>query len=112
MFVFLLENEIFDRIFPHLQQECNAGYPFNSDKEIRAVCVNSEIADLPFAREIERDIRRMPKGYGLAFRYILYRELELGKEMSKARMKMFQMLARHRVDVKDCNPRFVARRAT
>jgi hypothetical protein len=74
-------------------------------------CQDSAIAALPFVQEIERDITRMPKAYGEAFRFILYRELKACKEMPRDRVKMFKMLARQRVQPAACDPRFVARHA-
>jgi len=111
MFVFRIEWEIFGRIFSHLQHECDAGYPFHSHEEIEQLCQNSPVAPLPFVKQIERDIRRMPKGYSRAFRYILYRDLENHPQMSNMRMRMYQLLAQRRV-YRKCDPRFVARRAT
>jgi hypothetical protein len=106
-----MEREIYNRIFPHLQNEGDYGYPFDSHDELLKFCEDSEIAAMPFVQDIERDIARMPKGYGQAFRYILYRELKARKDMPKARRKMFKMLARVYVQPETCDPRFVARRA-
>lgn len=112
LFVWCLEREIFNRIFPHLEHEADYGYPFHSDEDLQKFCQDGAIAALPFVQQIECDIRRMPKAYGEAFRYILYRELKVRKEMPKARVKMFQMLARRRIHQETCDPQFVARRAT
>ena len=110
LFVWRIDREIYDRIFLHLEKERDCGYPFNSDEELQKLCANRKFQHLPFVRDIELDITRMPKAYGEAFRYILYRDLEGRSKMPSERMKMFQMLAKRRVKRK-CDPRFVAVRA-
>jgi hypothetical protein len=106
-----MEREIYNRIFPHLENEGDYGYPFNSREELRKLCHDSELESTPFVQEIETDIVRMPKAYGEAFRYILYRNLKTHGTMPSAYMRMFRMLARRRVHPKTCDPRFVARHA-
>jgi hypothetical protein len=110
-FVGHMEREIYNRIFPHLENERDYGYPFNSDEELHKLCQDSEIVATPFVQDIEWDIVRMPKAYGEAFRYILHREFKAGRNMSRARIKMFKMLARRRVYPETCDPRFVAKHA-
>jgi hypothetical protein len=111
-FVIRTEREIYNRIFPHLEQERDYGYPFDSDEEMRKLCQDGEIAALPFVQNIERDIVRMPKAYGEAFRYILYRELKARGTLPRARMKMFRMLARVYIHPEPCDPKFIACRTT
>ena len=106
-----VECEIYGAIFPHIEQERDCGYPFDSEEELLEQCCDVEITSLPFVRDIERDIKRMPRGYGQAFRYILYRDLKTNPNMPRARIKMYRMLARERVYPTVCDPRFVATRA-
>jgi hypothetical protein len=109
-FVWRIDREIHDRIFPHLEKDRDYGYPFNSDEELQKFCADRKFLHLPFVRDIELDIARMPKAYGEAFRYILYRDLERRSNMPSERMKMYQVLAQRRVK-RTCDPRFVAVRA-
>jgi len=106
-----IDAEIEHRIFPHLTNEGDYGYPFDSDEELRKFCRDCQLDSLPFVQEIERSIIRMPEAYSEAFRYILYRELKACREMSRARMKMFSMLAYRRIYPETCDPRYIARRA-
>jgi hypothetical protein len=110
-FVNCMEREIYNRIFPHLENERDYGYPFDSDEELSKFCQDSEIVAMPFIQDIERDIVRMPMAYGEAFRYILHRELKACRNISRARMKMFRMLAHVYIEPETYDQRFVARRA-
>jgi hypothetical protein len=107
-FFWRIEHEICDRIFPHLEGEWDYGYPFNSDDELQKICEDSAITSLPFVQSIERDIVRMPKAYGEAFRYILYRDLTKCLAMPQKRMAMYQMVAKRNIYPETCDPRFVA----
>jgi hypothetical protein len=111
LFEWRLDSEIYGRIFPHLENERDHGYPFHSDEEFQKFCEDGEVKALPFVREIERDITRMPKGYGEAFRYILYRDIKTRGGMPRSRGMLYQLLARRRVYRTTCDPRFVATRA-
>ena len=106
-----MEREIYNRIFPHLENERDYGYPFESDEELHKLCQDHEIAAMPFVQDIERDLTRIPKAYGEAFRYILYRELKACRTMSRARMKMFKMLVHVYIPPEAYDSRFIARRA-
>jgi hypothetical protein len=107
-FVWHIEWEIFDRIFPHLQHECDYGYPFDSHEEITQFCEDTGLTGLPFVQSIEQDIAHMPKGYSKAFRYILYRDLKACPQMPSERIKWYQMLARRRVYHEPSDMRLVA----
>ena len=106
-----VEREIYNRIFPHLENERDYGYPFTSDAELQEYSRDGEVCKLKFVQDIERDIIRMPKAYGEAFRYILHRDVKSHREMPASRIRMFAMLARRRVYPETCDPRLVARRA-
>ncbi len=111
IFVVCMEREIYNRIFPHLENERDYGYPFDSREELKKLCQDSKILALPFVQQIEQDIVRMPKAYGEALRYILHREIKARGTMSRARVKMFRMLAHLYIHPESCDPKFIARRA-
>jgi hypothetical protein len=95
-----IEQEIFDRIMPHLQRENNHGYPFNSDAEMRA---QTQLLDpQPRLDIIERHIHNMPKAYREAFRHVMHRDLY-------ERFCMYEDVARRHVR-RSCNSRLVATR--
>lgn len=110
LFEVRIDREIYNRLFSHLQAEADYGYPFHSHAEMEALCKNPSITSLPFVREIEKDIQKMPEGYRYCFRYILHRELAKGPIEPK-RMRMYRMVARKNVYPKQCDPRFIARAA-
>lgn len=104
LFEWILESEIYGRIFPHLEKERDFGYPFSSDQELQRQ-VRQEFSDLQSElRTIEEAGRAMPKAYGEAFRFIAYRDIH-------ARIARYRRLARRRVQPKCYDARFVATRA-
>jgi hypothetical protein len=106
-----IECEIYDRLFPHLNNEADLGYPFHSNEALKRWCLETGIQHLPHVQKIDPHIDHMAKGYSLAFRYIFYREMRSGRMMSERRLRMFENLAlrrNHRVRV---DHRFVATRA-
>ena len=96
--------EIFHKIFPHLNQKADHGYPFNSDDEMVKLHIRGNLHAGLNLRLIERTAAKMPKAYGDAFRYVAYRDLN-------ERMEMYLELAEQRVQPQTCDPRFVATRA-
>jgi hypothetical protein len=94
--------EIFDRIFPHLEREKNWGYFFSTDEEMEAQTEELDAAAL--LASIERQILRMPKAYGKAFRHVLHRELH-------RQLRRYEQAARRRVQPESCDPRHIATRA-
>jgi hypothetical protein len=99
-----VNREIFDKIFPHLNQEANHGYPFNSEEEYEKKCLYAELDAKLHVEIIEKRAARMPEAYGKAFRYIAYRDLN-------ERMKMYLEIAEERIQPQTCDPRLVARHA-
>lgn len=99
-----VNREIFHRMFPHLNQEPDHGYPFHSDEELEKLALYGELDAKLHLELIERLAERMPKAYGVAFRYVAYRDLS-------ERMKAYLEIAGERVQPKICDPRFVASRA-
>lgn len=104
IFEWRLEQEIFNRIFPHLNNEGDFRYPFRSDEEIlREVERQSKELDRSIIM-IEAHAQRMPRAYGLAFRYVFYREI-------RRCVAQYEKVARERIKPKTCDPRLIARRA-
>ena len=68
-----VNREIFERVFSHLEQEKDYGYPFKTDAQLEAVTDNLNVQEL--LREAEECIARMPAAYGRSFRYIMHRDL-------------------------------------
>jgi hypothetical protein len=104
LFTARIEREIYHKIFPHLNQEADLGYPFHSEKEYETKCLYAELDAKLHVELIEKRAARMPKAYGDAFRYIAYRDLN-------ERMKMYLELAERRVQPLTCYPHFAATRA-
>jgi len=94
-----INREIHDQLFPHLEREADYGYLFATDEEMNA---QTEALDVqPLLDAIERHIRHMPKGYGECFRHVLHRELH-------EQFRLYEQLARRRVQPADIDPRLVA----
>lgn len=102
LFVWRIEHEIYYRIFPHLRQERDHGYSFRSDQELQQFVTREHAKSLALLATLQRDSAGMPKAYGLAFRYIMYRELNQRLEQYEAHMR--------RCIRPDCDPQFVATR--
>jgi predicted component of type VI protein secretion system len=65
-----VNREIFDKIFPHLNQEANHGYPFDSDDEMVRLHIRNNLQAGLNLRRIGEVAAKMPKAYSDAFRYI------------------------------------------
>ena len=101
LFTWCLEQEIYNKIFPHRQHVKDCGYSFKTAKGMKFQTdgFNTQGSlDL-----IEEYIRNMPHAYGESFRYILHRDLH-------KRLSMYEQIAMRRVQ-RSCDPRFVATRA-
>jgi hypothetical protein len=99
-----VNQEIFQKIFSHLNGEANHGYPFDSDEEFEKRCLYAELDAKLHVELIEKRAARMPAAYGKAFRYIAYRDLN-------ERMKMYLEIAERRIQPETCDPRLVATQA-
>jgi len=106
-----MEWEIYNRIAAQVNGEKNHGYPFSTLKELEKCSLADTFDSAPFLQDIEKDIARMPRAYGLGFRYILHRDLKTRRSMSEARIIMYQRHARRNIYPETCDPRFVATRA-
>lgn len=100
-----VNREIFHKIFPHLNQVADHGYPFGTKDEMVKLHIHGNLAAHGTLRLIERAAGKMPKAEGDAFRYIAYRDLN-------KRMEMYLKLAEQCEYQDNCDPRFVARLAT
>jgi hypothetical protein len=96
-----INQEIFDRIMPHLQRERCHGYEFESSEDMRAITELSDPKRL--LAQIEQHIQNMPTGYGEAFHHILHCDLA-------TRLSKYEKLARRWVR-RPCDPKFIATRA-
>ena len=96
--------EIFGKIFPHLRQDANHGYPFQSKDEMEKLFVRHNLHARINLQLIERTAAKLPKAEGDAFRYIAYRDLN-------ERMEMYLALAEERIRPETCDPQLVATRA-
>src|SRR5689334_17391546 len=88
LFDYFLNLEIFDRIFPHLEQEKDWGYSFHTDQEMNEETEENHAEAL--LESIELQITRMPKAYGDAFRFVMHRDLS-------KRLRMYEQAARRRI---------------
>ena len=103
LFIWRIEHEIYYRIFPHLRKERDHGYPFQSDEELKKLLEREHAQASAMLEAIRRDSARMPKAYGMGFRYIMYRDLN-------QRLKQYEALMRRCIRP-ECDSKFVATRA-
>ena len=99
-----VNQEIFQKIFSHLNGEANHGYPFDSNDEMVRLHIRNNLQVGLNLRRIGEMAGQMPKAYGDAFRYIAYRDLN-------ERMKMYLEIAERRIQPETCDPRLVATHA-
>src|SRR5689334_17453264 len=88
MFTRTVDHEIFERIFPHLEHEKCFGYDFRTDEQLEALIESMDIRDQLLKLELQ--IHRMPKAYGKALRYVLFRDLH-------KRLCLYEEVARQHV---------------
>lgn len=96
-----IEREIYCGIFLHLRHDKDCGYPFDSDEEFRTQLSQLLLDTERRLRVIENDGKLMPKAYGEAFRYIVYRDLN-------CRLREYEKLMRRRIFPQTMDPRFIA----
>ena len=70
-----IEREIFHKIFPHLRQEADHGYPFSSDERLVKAHLKGFYNASKAIEEINRAAIKMPRAEGDAFRFIAARDL-------------------------------------
>ena len=105
LFAAHVKREIYAKIFPHLRREADHGYPFDSDEKIIRSNMEAFLITESTLRLIERAADKMPKSEGDAFRHIAYRNLQ-------RQMWRYLQFAHGRMQPPDCDPLFVATRAT
>lgn len=96
-----MEREI-SKIFSHLRQEADHGYPFKSDEELATSQVRGFYDASKAMEAVYRAAAKMPPAKGHAFRYIAARELN-------ERLAMYLKFAQEQEYPADCDPRLVAR---
>jgi hypothetical protein len=99
-----VNQEIFQKIFSHLNGEANHDYPFDSKDEMVRLHIRGGLDAQIKLDMIERTAAKMPKAYGDAFRYVAYRDLN-------ERMKLYLKIAERRIQPETCDPRLVATHA-
>jgi len=75
VFHHLLDWEIYQRIAPQVHKEKDCGYPFHSREELIKLNIRLELDTKLNTATLEKQIATMPKAYGEAFRYLVYRDL-------------------------------------
>jgi hypothetical protein len=93
-----IEQEIFFRIFDHLNRRRDFGYPFASDDDLETAVVHGNLDSELHLRMIEKEGRAMPEAYGKAFLYIVYRDIN-------HRLASYRAFARKRAQPLTCHPR-------
>ena len=101
---FWMDFEIWGGIFPHLNQKHDNGYPFRTDEELEEQIRRDIVYLRTLLDEVEQAGAEMPTAYGLAFRFIAYRDL-------KQRMVFYRQFARKEksLNLRNIDPRLVAR---
>jgi hypothetical protein len=94
-----LNQEIMGKLFPHLEQETDHGYPFLTPEEMNAQTEQLEVR-LQLER-IEQQIQKLPRAYGECFRHILHRDLH-------QRLSLYARVAERETPPATLDPRFVA----
>lgn len=70
-----VEWEINQMIFPHLKQQADHGYPFNSSEEMAQRCLCDQLEAIASINLIDNAISEMQPEYREAFRYVAFREM-------------------------------------
>lgn len=95
-----LNQEILDRLFPHLERESNEGYPFTSDTEMNA---QTEALDVvAMFEDVERQVEKLPTAYGECFRYLMHKDIV-------ERLQLYADAAQREIPPVRIEPRFVAK---
>ena len=77
-----IHQEIEHSIFPQLCGEKNCGYPFgDSPKKLEEAATIGRLEAQFHLDIVERDAKALPDTYGDAFRYLMYRDLNMRIQM-------------------------------
>lgn len=95
-----INREIFHRISPHLRNEGNHGYPFQTKDDLVRLHIRNNLQAGLNLRQIGNAAAKMPKFQSDAFRYIVYRDLN-------DRMEMYLALAEESAEPEVCDAQSV-----
>lgn len=101
-FKWRLNREILERLFPHLEQEEDHGYPFMTDEEMNTQTEALNVQAL--LERVERQAKKLPKAYGECFRHVMHRDLH-------ERLNLYARFAEREAQPDSIDPRYVATRA-
>lgn len=104
LFAWRIEQEIHNRIAPHIHGERNHGYSFAGGKGLWKAAHHGELDAKFFLENAESLADETGKAHGDALRYIMYRDLN-------QRLAMYREFMSERVQPATCDPRLVARSA-
>ena len=104
LFAWRIEQEIHNRIAPHIHNERNHGYAFADSKGLWKAAYHGELDARLFLENAEALANQTGKAHGDALRYIMYRDLN-------QRLAMYRQFMAERVQPATCDPRFVATHA-
>ena len=77
-----IHQEIEESILPQLAGNKNCGYPFgDSEKKLEESATIGRLEAQFYLDNIERDAKALPDTYGDAFRYLMYRDLNMRIQM-------------------------------
>ena len=99
-----IDREINSRIAPHIHQEANHGYPFDSPHGLCKQAMRDHLTIELAIRKIEDDAEKMGKASGHAFRHIVYRDL-------LERLDLYQSHLDRRIQPNAIDRKLVARHA-
>ncbi len=71
-----ITREIYQKIFPHINDHVDHGYPFSSHDELETVRLKGYLSRVRASNEIELAANKMPEAEANAFLYIVNRDLE------------------------------------
>jgi hypothetical protein len=96
--------EIFQKLSPHKRGEANYGYSFDTSEEMNAETERFNVREI--LDRIEEQTKKMGKGYGESFRYLMHRDL-------RERLKMWEAVGHPRIgpDWSQIDPRLIATHA-
>lgn len=94
------EHEIYHKIFAHLNQRGDHGYPFSDDTGLLEALVDKSVRLRHGLLQFDEAVRKMPEAEGRALEYIAMRELN---DLMEAYLKF----AKERQCQSESNPRLL-----
>ncbi len=95
------EREIYHKIFPHLNQRADHGYPFSDQNGLFKASLDGSIGLRRMRLEFDQATRKMPEAEALALSYIAHRDLN-------ERLAMYLKFAQEREYNPECEPHLMA----